>query len=144
MTAVILRLLCLVWGSFELLVNSLLRAANVPVHLNLQRAPPNTNLSQVLRNPKLLQNGANSRTKEYLFQNILGIQPGEDFEFHLPKWRMLQRCGLFYYNLSAKAEVVNDRVVLNVTGIELPSLTFAPELSLAPSLQDSQFSGGVS
>lgn len=134
--------LCL-FLAHDISVNSLLRTAQVPIQLNLRRIPASRgNLThEALYSSSDPHRQPRSRTA--LFQHVLGLVPGEEFDFHLPKWKALQRCGLFF-NLTARTVVVDHQVQLNISGIELPSITFAPELTLTPSLRDPELSGGVS
>ncbi|RYH10475.1 hypothetical protein EON65_39480 [archaeon] len=124
------------------MASGIFKTANPPVRLSLYRAPQTTNLtlSQILQDPSLLKP---AKTKADLFSRTLGLVPGGEFDFHLPKWRSLQLSGLFR-NLRAKTEIVNGDVVLDISGIETPSASFSPEVSVSPLMDDLQLSGGVS
>lgn len=122
--------------------SGILKAANPPVRLSLHRLPHSTNLtlSQILQQPSLLKP---AKTKPELFSCALGLIPGGEFDFHLPKWRSIQLSGLFR-NLRAKTDIVDGDVVLDISGIEVPSASFSPEISLSPLMDDLQLSGGFS
>ena len=84
------------------------------------------------------------RTKPNFFQTTLGIEAGKPFNFEIDKWKAIQRSGLFK-NLTAKAVAVGtSEVVLKISGDELPSIRFSPEISVAASLDRPEVSGGVS
>ena len=84
------------------------------------------------------------RTNPNFFQMTLGIEAGKPFNFDIDKWKAIQRSGLFK-NLTAKAVAVGtSEVVLKVSGDELPSIRFSPEVSVAASIDRPEISGGVS
>ena len=66
------------------------------------------------------------------------------FQIDLKKWRSLKSSHLFS-NLSAKSVPdENGDLSLVITGIELPSRHFSPEVSLTASLTNPEVAGGVS
>ena len=86
------------------------------------------------------------RTKPLFFEEILNLKPGDYFVFQLDKWREIQKSKLFS-NITANVLATKDGKNLSVLvkGIELPSITFSPEVSLEPStVKRSGFSGGLS
>ena len=82
------------------------------------------------------------RSRELLFKEALGLQTGKAFNLDLSKWRMLQNCGL-YKDLSARTISKDGEVTLEVSGQELPSITFSPEVQLGASLDSPEVAGGV-
>lgn len=121
-----------------------IKTSKQPVILNLKRwvplpAPNDSSLTVVdsVKRPKP------ARSKPLLFQQVLGLTPGTDFDFNVEKWRALQSCGLFQ-NLTARTIVKDDGIALLIEGTEGPSLKFAPEISVGGSVTDPQVSGGVS
>lgn len=86
------------------------------------------------------------RTKPLFFENVLDLKPGDYFLFQLDKWREIQKSKLFA-NITANVLTTKDgkNLTVLVKGVELPSITFSPELSLEPStVKRSGFSGGLS
>eukprot|EP01040_Poterioochromonas_malhamensis_P013335 gene13335-14650_t len=120
-----------------------IKTSKQPVILNLKRwvplpAPNDSSLTVVdsVKRPKP------ARSKPLLFQQVLGLTPGTDFDFNVEKWRALQSCGLFQ-NLTARTIVKDDGIALLIEGTEGPSLKFAPEISVGGSVTDPQVSGGL-
>lgn len=114
-----------------------LLSAKAPIILNLKRVMINE--TGLIRLPQ----GA-IRTNPNFFQMTLGIEAGKPFNFDIDKWKAIQRSGLFK-NLTAKAVAVGtSEVVLKVSGDELPSIRFSPEVSVAASIDRPEISGGVS
>lgn len=108
-----------------------------PVLLNLKRVSSND--TSAFRLPK-----GEVRTKPYFFEHVLGIQAGKPFSFDISKWKAIQQSGLFK-NLTAKAtSTKTGEVVLKITGDEMPSIKFSPEISVAASFDRPEVSGGVS
>lgn len=118
-------------------ISGSLLSSKSPISLNLNRAAINeTGLI------KLPRGGV--RTKSQFFEKTLGLEPGKPFDFDLLKWKAIQRSGLFR-NLTAKAiSVGTNEVLLTITGQELPSIRFSPEVSVAASIDRPEVSGGVS
>lgn len=115
----------------------LLSSSRAPIILNLNRVA--TNETGLLKLPK-----ASVRTKSLFFEKTLGIESGKPFNFDIEKWKAIQRSGLFR-NLTAKAAPVgSNEVILQISGQELPSIRFAPEVSVAASIDRPEVSGGVS
>lgn len=89
-----------------------------------------------------------SKTKALFFSRVLELQPGMPFELNIDKWIALQRSGLFS-NLTAKSVVTkdgvnnSDGVALEISGIENPSTSFAPEIGVSLSLTTPEVCGGV-
>lgn len=121
-----------------------IKTSKQPVILNLKRWVPlpasNDSSSMVVDSVKRPKP---ARSKPLLFQQVLGLTPGTDFDFNVEKWRALQSCGLFQ-NLTARTIVQEDGIALFIEGTEGPSLKFAPEISVGGSVTDPQVSGGVS
>lgn len=109
-----------------------------PVQLSVFRRPKSVNDTMIDTS-----SWPRGRSKGLMFQRILGISPGKPFVFNLDKWQALQHCGLFS-NLTARSIApTNDSVQLLVSGIERPSIVFAPELAVASTLTNPEVSGGV-
>lgn len=117
---------------------TLLKAARSPIVLNLKPMQP-SNATTATR--KIMAKSI--RTQPQLFQDSLGIRPGQNFSLDFDAWRDLQTCGL-YANLTAKTFIKNNEVYLEVSGIEIPSHEFAPEVSVKDISNRPDFSGGVS
>ena len=114
-----------------------LSSAKAPIILNLKRVMVNE--TGIIKLPK-----GEVRTKSQFFQQTLGIEAGKPFIFDIDRWKAIQRSGLFK-NLTAKAEAVGtSEVVLKISGDELPSIRFSPEVSVAASITRPEVSGGVS
>jgi outer membrane protein assembly factor BamA len=60
----------------------------------------------------------------------------------MDKWAMLQRSGLFS-NLTARVLHNNGEVKVYISGAELPSSRFSPELSVSTSVTNPELCGGV-
>jgi hypothetical protein len=115
----------------------LISSSRAPIILNLNRVA--TNETGLIKLPK-----AGVRTKSLFFEKTLGIECGKPFNFDIEKWKAIQRSGLFR-NLTAKAAPVgSNEVILKISGQELPSIRFAPEVSVAASIDRPEVSGGVS
>jgi len=129
----LLVLLCVAWGTP--------RSAQTPFSLNLLR---------VERSPEKgadayrVAYGKEARSRSLLFEKVLGIYPGAPFAFDMAKWRLLQSCGLFS-NLTARTVMrKNGDVVTVISGGELPSIQFAPEVALgAKSIEKPELSGNL-
>ena len=78
-------------------------------------------------------------------QSALGLKAKEPFVFSLDRWRAIQNCGLFK-NLSAKgvSDPKTGRVIMEISGEELPAIRFTPEVSIGASLSNPEASGGIS
>ena len=114
-----------------------LLSAKPPIILNLKRVMINE--TGLIKLPQ-----GDVRTKPNFFRTTLGIEAGKPFNFDIDKWKAIQRSGLFK-NLTAKAVAVGtSEVVLKISGDELPSIRFSPEISVAASLDRPEVSGGVS
>eukprot|EP01038_Epipyxis_sp_PR26KG_P010197 gene10197-13717_t len=107
---------------------------------------------QLKYTPKLQSNNSSAsfdrpmRTRPSFFQKLLNIFPGEDFKYlSLTKWQAIQQCGLFS-NLSLRVIDFknNGTVGFLVTGNELPSIYFSPEISISASIENPDIAGGVS
>lgn len=83
------------------------------------------------------------KTKQKFFTQLLDLRSGANFTLNINKWKAIQESGLFY-NLTARVHESPDGIVMDIKGKELPSITFAPEVSLSPSLDRPEISGGVS
>ena len=118
-------------------ISGSLLSSKSPIALNLHRAIVND--TSLVRVP---QSGV--RTRSQFFEKTLGLVPGKPFDFDLLKWNAIQSSGLFR-NLTAKATQVGaNEVLLTITGQELPSIRFSPEVSVAASIDRPEVSGGVS
>lgn len=109
-----------------------------PIVLKLQRIPlqSSSNETHDTANPEP------ARTKGLLFQQVLGVVPGKPFQFNYPKWKSLQRSGLFS-NLTAKSVVHEDGIALEISGTEMSTIYIAPEATVQASLEHPSVSGGV-
>ena len=110
-----------------------------PIILKLHRFSNNNKTSTI----------KDSKTKALFFSRVLDLQPGKPFELNVDKWIALQRSGLFS-NLTAKSVVIKDSssnnsesVALEISGIENPSTTFAPEIGVSLSITTPEVCGGV-
>jgi hypothetical protein len=131
-----LLLLVLTW--YPVYQSNRLLTSNVPVKTNVFQS--NTG-QQKSSNSNRLNDG---RSKSHLFQNILGLQPGQEFSFDFAKWRALQVSGLFE-NLTANTALDSSgNIFINVSGVETPSRTITPELTVIASRGIPQVLGGVS
>eukprot|EP01041_Mallomonas_annulata_P012691 gene12691-26732_t len=109
----------------------------IPVHLNLKRVGfRKTNTSSIL-----VDMDAPVRTQPELFARVLKLHPNKPFTMNLDRWRLLKSSGLFA-NLTAKSYVNDDKVHLEVQGVELPSIRFSPEVSVSASLTRPEVAGG--
>ena len=123
-------LTCVAWGR---------RSAQLPFTLNLQRVERSPEKgAQTYR----VAYGKIARSRSFLFEKVLGIYPGAPYVFDMAKWRLLQTCGLFS-NLTARTVLKkNGDVVTIISGGELPSMQFAPEVALgAKSIEKPELSG---
>eukprot|EP00597_Dinobryon_sp_UTEXLB2267_P006334 CAMPEP_0170079170 /NCGR_PEP_ID=MMETSP0019_2-20121128/15624_1 /TAXON_ID=98059 /ORGANISM="Dinobryon sp., Strain UTEXLB2267" /LENGTH=471 /DNA_ID=CAMNT_0010292505 /DNA_START=69 /DNA_END=1484 /DNA_ORIENTATION=+ len=84
----------------------------------------------------------NGRTRPLFFQRALDLVPGKPFVLNIERWLEIQRCGLFR-NLTAKTTTDNDNVILEINGIENPSLSISPELGVSLSFVRPEVSGGI-
>lgn len=76
-----------------------------------------------------------------LLDSHYGCRP---FEFRMDRWRLLQQCGLFS-NLSLVVKHhAGEGVLMEISGTELPSIRFSPEVSFQASIERPQVSGGIS
>jgi hypothetical protein len=108
--------------------------SRIPVRLDLKRLSASGNAaSSSLREAK---------TQPAFFKDVLGLRSGEPFDFNLERWKALGRCGLFR-NLTARTVMGQDGVYLNITGFEVPSTSFAPEVTAVASLDNPEVLGGV-
>lgn len=131
----------LLLGTFLTLSYSMMiQTSRLPVALNLktykQMLSENKNTTDLLKRDDV-------RTKPFLFQKVLGLKPGKIFEFPMDRWRALKESGL-YYNLTVQTIIKNNEAYLNISGVERPCVTFAPELSVGSSLSNPNVAGGVS
>lgn len=101
-------------------------SSRLPVALDLTRAQ----LKNATTGEYELFPGKRPRTRDSFFLGALGLEPGAPFELDYGKWREVVRCGMFR-NLTAKIVAVGagDEVTLKISGMEMPSITFAPEVS---------------
>jgi hypothetical protein len=131
-----LLLLVLTWH--PVYQSNRLLTSNVPVKTNVFQSNIGQQKSS---NSNRLNDG---RSKSQLFQNILGLQPGQEFSFDFAKWRALQVSGLFE-NLTANTALDSSgNIFINVSGVETPSRTITPELTVIASRGIPQVLGGVS
>lgn len=113
---------------------SYLRTAKHPIVLKLSPVNSlNTTSTKSLRSV---------RTKELFFQETLGVLPGSNFTFNVDRWVSIQQSGLFK-NLTARTLLGDDGVFLEISGQELPSITFTPEISVDGIQKGPELSGGV-
>jgi hypothetical protein len=117
--------------------NGLMTSVKNPVSLNMRLAPVND--TGFIKLPK-----SDTRTKGLFFEDALGLERGKPFAFNIDSWRAIQRSGLFR-NLTATAHATDDgQVTLYVSGEEMPSIRFSPEVSVATSVVNPEVAGGVS
>ena len=111
-----------------------IRVSQVPFKYNIK--------TRNWRNSTQLVTG---RTHSQFFQNVFGIKPGGSSSLNYDKWMGLKGSGL-YTNLTLEAVVdENGDLQFLVSGIENPSKTFSPEVSLSSTrFGEPQISGGVS
>ena len=116
-------------------VPQILKASVNPIILDLKKI--NKFKNETITNGRV-------RSKLSIFQSILGIIPNQPFEFKFDQWKQLRQCGLFY-NLTASTynSPVDGGVVIAISGYELPSITFSPEITVGASLIRPEVSGGV-
>lgn len=131
-----LRVIAAMCLSLSYATSTGLLSSRAPIILNLNRVASNE--TGLLKFPK-----ASVRTKSLFFEKTLGIESGKPFNFDIEKWKAIQRSGLFR-NLTAKAAPVgSNEVILQISGQELPSIRFSPEVSVAASIDRPEVSGGV-
>jgi hypothetical protein len=119
------------------MLDGLVTSAKNPISLNMRLAPVND--TGFIKLPK-----TDTRTKGLFFEEALGLQRGKPFMFNIDKWRAIQRCGLFR-NLTATAHASDDgEITLTISGEELPSIRFSPEVSVATSITNPEVAGGLS
>jgi hypothetical protein len=134
-------------GVFFLLASYSSPCSSTPIGtLSTSRAPIVLNLKRVATNDtgiaKLLK--SEIRTKSRFFEDTLRIMSGRPFNLDLDRWNAIQRSGLFK-NLTAEAiPIGRNEVALRISGVELPSIRFSPEISVAASIDRPEVSGGVS
>lgn len=113
---------------------SIYRTAKYPIILKLQR--------NINRNSSAPIYDSNIKTKPELFQEALGLIPNSTFCLNYDSWLELKSSGLFH-NLTAKSFMRNNEIYLEISGIELPSTEFTPEVSVQDVSKTPDFSGGV-
>lgn len=112
-----------------------LTTAKNPIILNLRRFNRDNTTSRV-------------NTKPLFFQSALDLRSGEPFQLNIENWIALQRSGLFS-NLTAKSIVIVDEesksesVALEISGDEVPAISFSPEVGFSLSLTRPEICGGV-
>ena len=111
-------------------------SSKTPVILNLRVAYNETGVSKLPR--------SEVKTQPDFFINTLGLEPGNRFQFNIDKWHAIQRSGLFR-NLTARFLTNDeDEILMEISGEELSSVRFSPEVSVAASISRPELSGGVS
>jgi hypothetical protein len=85
---------------------------------------------------------ATSRTSPLFFQRLLGIIPGQKWDFDVEKIKAIEKSGLFK-NLTIAIRNSESGIQLNISGCELPSIAVSPELSFATSIEKPDITGGV-
>jgi len=119
------------------------------IHVNgsiYQSIPRRVNNPAIVLQLQKFNSTEEPRTKPSFFEDVLNLKPGDFFVFQLDKWREIQKSKLFT-NITANVLTTKDGKFLSVLvkGIELPSITFSPEISLEPSsVKRSGFAGGLS
>lgn len=113
--------------------SKVLMTSKPPIYLNIKRY----NSSATPQNVVFV-----GRTRPFFFQQALDLVPGKPFVFNIDRWLEIQRCGLFR-NLTAKTSIQNDNVLLEINGIENPSLSISPEIGVSLSFVRPEVSGGV-
>lgn len=83
------------------------------------------------------------RTRAKFFETVLGIRPGQVFEFPLEKWRAIQQSNLFH-NITGRTYESDDGIIMEVQAVENPSISIKPEVSVGLSPSNPDISGGVS
>lgn len=133
-------LLCIIVILFDIL------SFQVVIGSIYQSIPRKVNNPAVLLQLERFNSTELPRTQPSFFEDILNLKPGDFFVFQLDKWREIQKSKLFA-NITANVLTTKDGKYLSVLvkGVELPSITFSPELSLEPSsVTRSGFAGGLS
>ena len=102
-----------------------LTAVNADITLKAAKINP----IRLRLNGNTISSSKSFKTNPKLFQRLLRVKPGENFSMNLDGWHWLKRSGLFA-NLSAQANVVNDEVYLDITGDELTSVEFTPDITI--------------
>jgi hypothetical protein len=125
-----------------------LRAAPNPVVLRLQpitKADLHANRTMIDDKAKLSHTKKEKqiKSKARLFLDALSIHPGENVTLNYDGWTDLKEAGLFY-NLSTHPYRVDDKFYIEIRGYELPSIEFAPEVSVQDISSHPEVSGGVS
>lgn len=128
---------------YFILTNSYALTSNQPIILNIKRLSNVHNYNSSINDQDYKNKLKNGRTNPSFFLSVLGIHPGQPFEFNLQKWKAIQHSGLFY-NLTALSKLTPHGVVLNISGYELPSISFSPEATLVASIDNPEIIGGVS
>ena len=122
---------------------NLVTSMRTPVALQMERVSIKKNVTGDSTSKNIYETAKDPlRSKELLFKEALGLHPGKAFQFDVSKWQLLQNCGL-YKDLSAKTVSNNGEVTLVVSGQELPSITFSPEVQVGASLDNPEVAGGV-
>ena len=90
----------------------------------------------------------NPRSKPEFFLNVLNIKPGENRSIDsdsikevFQKIKLIENTGLFK-NLTIIQSIKNSQYYIEIEGIELPSIEFAPEIAVKD-FSDPDFSGGL-
>lgn len=84
-------------------------------------------------------------TKPQFFQQVLGLQSGSPFKLNFDKWRSLKQSKLFSNLTASMANAPDGSVYLNISGVEQPSMHFAPEVGMSGvQLDNPEIFGGVS
>lgn len=113
-----------------------LHSAKFPFLVTSYKHIPNTGNSSSSINLK------EGRIRAAFFENVLGIRPGQPFEFPLEKWRAIQQSHLFH-NITGRTFQDRDGVAMEIVAFENPSLSIKPELSFGLSPSHPDISGGV-
>jgi len=138
-----LRVLILVCVAWYVTDAAIIRAAKPPFVLNLRRVEPVPGNATAPRTYREVKGDKSVRSRSVLFENALGVTGGLPYTFDITKWRLLQASGLFA-NLTAKTLSKNGEVMTIISGDELPSIQFAPEVAVgAKSIDKPEVSGNL-
>lgn len=114
-------------------------ASRTPFKVHSFKISPQQLKNNSISNLESLKPG---RTRASFFERVLGIRPGEPFDFPLEKWRSIQQSHLFH-NITGRTYQADDGIAMEITAIENPSITVKPELAVGLSPSNPDISGGL-
>jgi hypothetical protein len=83
------------------------------------------------------------RTIPEVFERALELKRGKPFEFRVDKWRKLLASKLFRGLSAHISKDDKGRAFIQISGTEVPAITFSPEVSAGLSGFDPDVSGGI-